>query len=321
MENTESVKVDTIDNVQNNTRSEKLAPLKPITMGSFENPSSRKQNQNDDTYEDEPNNKFSRGSEFMYSPEAGADRLSKLSQSMLDEIRKLGYDTIFRKFVDELNSDLQSQNIQKESFEDFESKWHRIVNTICNQFYRKNFGTPYEQRGRSSTRFGQNSSPNMSSELTTFIQETPVLQIIQVFIDMLQQDGNYNGKQNVDEEQIRYSRFMYRSFVTLYHKCNGTWKPQNNSENRGGNSRSNKYQRNSNRYPRNMPNRSSKSYGRTASSGRKYSQVDDETVTDTKNTYRPKPRGSYRFNKSSNFTREPERFQNSRNSSGHGRMN
>ncbi|BCS83364.1 hypothetical protein QLL95_gp0759 [Cotonvirus japonicus] len=180
--------------------------------------------QSETVYEDEPVTKVVT-SDSTYSAEAGAARLAKLPKQICDEIKKLGYDIAFKKFIEELVDDVRSNRSSGDNIDSFENMWYRMALTICNSFYYRNFGRRYGARQEADDAL-------ISNELREYICQTPVLDVIQTFIDLTQQDGNLNNKQNQDEQFIRYHRFLYRSFVTLYHQCNGTWKPQKHNNNR-----------------------------------------------------------------------------------------
>ncbi|AGC02127.1 hypothetical protein H012_gp328 [Acanthamoeba polyphaga moumouvirus] len=135
-----------------------------------------------------------------YSPQAGATRLALLPKNVYDEFRRVSYGQAFGVFLERLERDSKS-----DVFEHYHSLWLRIVNNLCVSFAKKNF-------------YSREPEVTFSEEFRKCLNQTDVLDVIQTFIDFAQQDGKTD-----DFREASYYRRLYKSFVRLYHQCNGSW--------------------------------------------------------------------------------------------------
>ncbi|AVL94986.1 hypothetical protein ma600 [Moumouvirus australiensis] len=135
-----------------------------------------------------------------YSPQAGATRLALLPKNVHEEFRRVSYGQAFRVFLERLENDSKS-----DVFEHYHSLWLKIVNNLCVSFSKKNF-------------YSREPDVQFSEEFRRCINQTDVLDVIQTFIDFAQQDGNTDNFR-----EASFYRRLYKSFVRLYHQCNGTW--------------------------------------------------------------------------------------------------
>ncbi|ANB50781.1 hypothetical protein [Powai lake megavirus] len=211
-----------------------------------------------------------------YSPKSGADRLAKLPQNVYDEFKKLSYGQAFGAFVDRLHNDVNSEN-----FEHYHLLWIKIVYNMCISFQKRNF-------------YVREPAVTLSDDFKKCIQQTAILDIVQTFIDFAQQDGNTENTKNYRE--ANYYRNLYKSFVRLYHQCNGTWgftesKPGARRQNSGSRYNSKSSSRNNGQYARGTR---SHSYKRN----RNYNDEQDDEETNVDHVTRPS-----RFDKSDRVTR------------------
>uniref|UniRef100_A0A6G6AD11 Uncharacterized protein n=1 Tax=Borely moumouvirus TaxID=2712067 RepID=A0A6G6AD11_9VIRU len=135
-----------------------------------------------------------------YSPQAGATRLALLPKNVHEEFRRVSYGQAFRVFLERLENDSKS-----DVFEHYHSLWLKIVNNLCVSFSKRNF-------------YSREPDVQFSEEFKRCINQTDVLDVIQTFIDFAQQDGNTDNFR-----EASFYRRLYKSFVRLYHQCNGTW--------------------------------------------------------------------------------------------------
>lgn len=170
------------------------------------------------------------------SPEAGMERLSKIPGNVCAAICAVGIDNTFREFLTcaKLRCDNCKSTMEMLSCE---RMWTNMVYSMCMDFNRDHFG--------------KNGSQTVPQELTDYMNSVSMLEMLQVFIDISQQNGfnaqkeydamnteGQNQSPNINQRQLddaqnycRALKQLYHDFVDLYRHCTGTWKPRRSAQN------------------------------------------------------------------------------------------
>lgn len=166
------------------------------------------------------------------SPEAGAERLSKLDPEILDALKLMTEDDIFSLFLSELKNKCNFLQSSQDSFS-HERMWTQIVFSICMNFKREHFHSKVKLS-------------HVPPKITAWFKDTNVVSILQTFVDISQQNG-YAAKQvlmklretdprsskhqdtkelHLTQERFELLQNRYHDYVDLLKRCTGTWKPQ-----------------------------------------------------------------------------------------------
>ena len=166
--------------------------------------------------------------EKFESPESGQKRLNKLPLDVLNGFRLSSIDTNFSILV----SELQRRRKEMKTMEQhsFERMWTQTVYERCMEFLKEH------------KTFRRNSHDNISQDIAEYMKITPLVNLLQTFIDIAQQNGFFAKKcmdemdskntnfsnRDWDEARTRYftCNRLYYDFVELYQHCTGTWKPK-----------------------------------------------------------------------------------------------
>lgn len=176
------------------------------------------------------------------SPEAGMERLAKIPQNVYKALCLLPIDASFKECVMCIRERCENCRSTME-LHCHERMWTHMVFSMCMNFNRDQFGT------RSS-----NNNSIVPQELMDYMRCTPILDMLQLFIDISQQNGFQAQKSlemmNQENQSKRFTsreyddaqalcralKQLYHNFVDLYRHCTGTWKPRR-MVNRGPGSR------------------------------------------------------------------------------------
>jgi len=171
--------------------------------------------------DDESTRKFS-------SPESGAERLKQLPQKVCDFYHLVPIETAFNAFLKSLRNRCADCKTTHDKFS-YEKMWMSMVFSICMDFRRDVFQSKSDDMDQTPV------------EIRDWMDQTGIIEILQTFIDVAQQNGheakNELAKQeeNTESKNQRHTdniksrcsalQNRYHSFVDLYRRCTGTWKP------------------------------------------------------------------------------------------------
>lgn len=161
------------------------------------------------------------------SPQAGAERLSKLPENVRQALEFVNIETTFKAFMTELQSRCeecnQCLNPTDAEKQMYKSMWLKCTLIKCQKFFSRNL-----QSGATHTR--------IPTALSEYFKNASVPELLQTFIDVSQQHG-YHAKCKHDEmlgsdktqrkrldeanmERIK-TKALYKNFVGLYKQCVG----------------------------------------------------------------------------------------------------
>lgn len=188
-------------------------------------------------YEDEMNDvseqmdETNNGPRFT-SPEASAERLSKLPADVQNALKMMTEENIFTALVNEIQARCQECRVRCSAY-DYERMWVHMVRTYCRSFRSQYFS-------RSSRTTIVDSLPEVVVE---YMKTVPLVDLLQTIVDLSQQRG-YCAKQRLDSfvgsdgklmvkqheyeearEKCNYLFRCYYSYVDLFRMCTGTWRP------------------------------------------------------------------------------------------------
>ena len=160
------------------------------------------------------------------SPEAGAERLNKLDPKVRQAMENLPIETSFNAYIEAMKS--RCADLRANSSSSFEMMLTQRACSDAMTFRRTHFNRQPAMLSR------------IADELTQYLQTAPWVDILQTFIDVVQQGGheanmhvqsleaveNTNQRQYDDAKARRTALYdLYHDLVTLYRHCTGTWKP------------------------------------------------------------------------------------------------
>lgn len=176
--------------------------------------------------------------EHRFSPEVGAERLSKLP-SQVHNCFQVSLERCFDALINELKNRCTNYKTSSDPHA-FERMWTQMVLSNCLTFKQEHFKTKTNMVDRHP------------QELVEYMKSSAIVDLLQTFNDVSQQNGyyarqeyeklleDYNnekspGKKTIPQRKIDdtkersyYLQSFYRDFVDLYHRCTGTWKPKRN---------------------------------------------------------------------------------------------
>ena len=188
-----------------------------------EHPDNEQFTKEDSGSEDENENehKFS-------SPATGIERLSKLPSDVLYGLQILSIETTFNLFIEEIQNRCHEYKNTHDRFS-FERMWVQTVFGRCMDFRREHFHTKVMLN-------------RVPIEITNFMKNNSLIDLLQIFIDLSQQNGYHaklafdtlknNTSRRVTQRELDdayngcvASQKLYHDFVDLYRHCIGTWRP------------------------------------------------------------------------------------------------
>ena len=147
----------------------------------------------------------------LYSPEAGAERLSQLPPGVELGFTYLNEIDIFRAFIEYMKSKCTIVNAEYDIY-DVNRMWHNMVLNYCVLFYKQHFNHDmYDTNADYNKR-------RCPKEISEYFEKTRIVDILQTFVDSNQKKGN-------DTKDPQYQQ-KYYNYVDLLRKCTGTWKPR-----------------------------------------------------------------------------------------------
>ena len=164
------------------------------------------------------------------SPEAGATRLGKLPPNVLVVLQLLDEETMFNALITELQNRCQECRTTLPVY-DTNRMWIQMVFSYCMNFRREKI---FSESG---------TTQDVPPEVLEYMHTTPIVSILQTFVDLAQQTG-FQAQQFLDTlENEAVEKFVsikdhddacsnrnnlqrrYHDYVDLFRHCTGTWKP------------------------------------------------------------------------------------------------
>lgn len=162
------------------------------------------------------------------SPEAAAERLEKIPSQVLDDFKNINMNSMFHSYILELHKRCNDLRDNEDSYS-YKRMWIQGTLTVCNDFYHNILYSKDIILGEDPEAF------------KAYMKERTEVEILQLFIDVSQRvgfsvrkelklatsEGSKSTKKEIDALHKRCveSRRRYYSFVRLFKKCTGSWKP------------------------------------------------------------------------------------------------
>lgn len=172
------------------------------------------------------------------SPEASAERLSKMPETVHTSLQLMSEENIFNAVINEIQARCQKCR-EKCSVYDFEKMWTHMVKTYC-----MSFRSQYFTRNSRATILDQ-----IPEAVMQYMKNMTLVELLQMVVDLAQQRG-YRAKQRLDsffdqdkltvsqqeydraKEKCNYFYHCYHNYVDLFRLCTGSWRPQRPMRNR-----------------------------------------------------------------------------------------